>query len=192
MDESFGSGSFSLRNMTIQKPDCNLSAKNIDSQIEKYIRLIEDMGSSIRDMRGLRLFEALKRDKVNTGPYPHVSLFEAANRIMTDLVILYGVRWLLTNRAFPFTSYMVEFGHDNKNGFDVRSEENGRTLVGEAFNVAPSFFQGKKSSMLKKLRENRGGAEFTILIFIHPAIAKTSKPKTLNENHTRFLLFVNY
>ena len=26
---------------------------------------------------------------------PDVALFEAANRIMTDLVILYGVRWLL-------------------------------------------------------------------------------------------------
>lgn len=37
-------------------------------------------------------------------------------------------------------------------------------LVGEAFNVAPSFFQGKKRSALKKLREQRDKATYRIIM----------------------------
>jgi len=44
-------------------------------------------------LRGLRLFQYLKRNQVGLGPYPHVTLFEAANRIMTDMVILKGIKW---------------------------------------------------------------------------------------------------
>jgi hypothetical protein len=57
--------------------------------------LVETIRASVAGMSGLRLLKALKRDQVKVGPYPHVTLFEAANRIMTDMVILYGVKWIL-------------------------------------------------------------------------------------------------
>jgi hypothetical protein len=173
--------------MKSPKRDCKLSASNIDPEIKAFTRSIEHLGSSIRDMQGLRLLEALKRDKVSEGPYPHVTLFEAANRIMTDLVILYGVRWLLKNNEFPFSCYEVEFGNENKNGFDIQAKENGRSLVGEVFNVAPSFFQGKKSSMLKKLRGKRNEADFTILMFNQDAIGKNYKPKQVEGEYFLFV-----
>jgi hypothetical protein len=73
---------------------------------------------------------------------------------LSDLVILYGVKWLLDNNTFPFESYTVEYGNENKNGFDICATGNGKTLIGEAFNVAQSFFQTKKSTMLKKLAKS--------------------------------------
>jgi len=79
-----------------------LSRENIDQTLVEYVTSIECLGESVAALRGVRLLEALKRDIVGIGPYPAVTLFEAANRIMTDLVILYGVRWLLRNAVFPF------------------------------------------------------------------------------------------
>lgn len=120
-----------------------LSNSNIDQTLADYVADVEHLGESIANLRGLRLFESLKREIVGTGPYPNVTLFEAANRIMTDLVILYGVRWLLKNDVFPFDTYVVEYGNDDKQGFDIRASSDTAALIGEAFNVAPSFKERK-------------------------------------------------
>lgn len=37
-----------------------------------------------------------------------------------DLVILHGVAGLLEG-VFPFTEYTVEFGNEDRNGFDIRA-----------------------------------------------------------------------
>jgi hypothetical protein len=97
---------------------------------------------------------------------------------MTDLVILYGVRWLLKRAVFPFDSYLVEYGNDDKQGFDIRATSGGSTLIGEAFNVAPSFFQGKKGAMLKKLRQPAAKADFKLIMFNHDAVTPQYVPKT--------------
>jgi hypothetical protein len=126
----------------------------------------------------------LKRQHLGIGPYPKVSLFEAANRIMTDLVLLYGVRWLLRERVFGFSEYRVEFGHGNQAPFDLIAEENGQRLIGEAFNVARSFFQGKKTSMLKKLRTQGIGATYTVILCNADAVHDEYVPaKEASEYH---------
>jgi len=164
--------------------DSNLTANNIDRQVESYISSVEQIGNSIDKMTGLRLLEALKRAKIDAGPYPNVTLFEAANRIMTDLVTLYGTKWLLTNNVFPFHSYLVECGHESKNGFDIRASESGKSLIGEVFNVARSFFQGKKAAMLRKIRTNDQGADFKLIMFNHDAVSGRYRPKGRgNEYH---------
>ena len=103
---------------------------------------------------------SLKREKLDHGPYRDVTLFEAANRIMSDLVILKGIRWLLDEKVFPFDAYTVEFGNENRNGFDIRAEQGGKTLVGEAFNVAPSFYPVKRRHAAGKrpCKDFRAGA----------------------------------
>lgn len=155
-----------------------LSKANIDQTLADYLASVEDLGESIANLRGFRLFEALKRDVVGKGPYPTVTLFEAANRIMTDLVILYGVRWLLKHALFPFDTYVVEYGNDDTQGFDIRASSGGSALIGEAFNVAPSFFQGKKRSMLKKLRQPTALADFKLIMFNHDAVTPEYVPET--------------
>jgi len=73
--------------------DRSLNRQNIDFAIHKYTSSIAEIGDMLSGLRGLRLFQYLKRNQVGLGPYPHVTLFEAANRIMTDMVILKGIKW---------------------------------------------------------------------------------------------------
>jgi hypothetical protein len=79
-----------------------VSRENVDGSIKTYLLSVETIGDSIAHLRGFALLEVLKRKAMGTGPYSNVSLFEAANRIMTDLVILHGINWLLDHRVFPF------------------------------------------------------------------------------------------
>ncbi len=128
----------------MQNPERTLTSDNIQKILDDYAEKIEEVGHSVQGHTGQSLLASIKRDKVNSGPYPNVTLFEAANRIMTDLVILHGVKWLLENEVFPFDAYTVEFGNENRNEFDLSAHNGtGGKLVGEAFNVAPSFFHGK-------------------------------------------------
>jgi len=154
-----------------------LTASNIEAITNEFLSSLNSIGTSLDGKRGIALFSALKREKTNVGPYPHVSLFEAANRIMSDIVILLGVDGLLKNPLFPFQSYTVEFGNEDKNGFDIRASSGEFSLVGEAFNVAPSFFQGKKSSVLKKLHTNGINATHRLLMFNDDAVAANYTPK---------------
>ncbi len=141
-----------------------LTRGNVESVISDYLSSIENIGDTITNLKGLSLFQSLKRDRVGVGPYPHVTLFEAANRIMTDLVILHGVKWLLKTQAFPFDAYEVEYGNEDSNDHDITAENEGKKLTGEAFNVARSFFQGKKASMLKKLRKAENKSDYKVIM----------------------------
>jgi hypothetical protein len=158
-----------------------LSNRNIDKILADYLSSIERIGDSIAGFRGIRLLEGLKRGVVGFGPYPDVTLFEAANRIMTDLVILFGVRWLLRKAIFPFDSYAVEYGNENKNGFDIRASTKEAILIGEAFNVALSFFQIKKSAMLKKLRTAAVHSDFRIVMSNNDAVLPGYVPELQKE-----------
>jgi hypothetical protein len=152
-----------------------ITSQDAQQRLSDYIGVIEEVGSTIPSGKGLALIKELKRGKTGCGPYPSVSLFEAANRIMTDLVILNGVKWLLEERIFGFSAYTVEYGHQNNNSYDIEASEKDRTLIGEAFNVAPSFFQGKKSAMLRKLRIDET-ANIKLVMFNHDAVAPGYKP----------------
>lgn len=165
-----------------------LTSANIDRLLKLFSVQVDQVGHSMAGRTGLTLIEALKRERVGVGPYPDVTLFEAANRIMSDLVILHGVAWLLKEKTFPFGEYTVEFGNEDKNGFDLTAKSNGRTLVGEAFNVAPSFFQGKKLSALKKLRKHGKHADYRVLLINHDAVRETYLAK---GERGLFYLFVN-
>ena len=165
-----------------------LTSANVGNLLKLFSAQIDQIGHSIAGKTGLGLIETLKRERLGIGPYPDVTLFEAANRIMSDLVILHGVAWLLKEQAFPFAEYTVEFGNEDKNGFDIMAKRGGKTLVGEAFNVAPSFFQGKKLSALKKLRKNGTSADYRVLLINHDAVRETYLAKGERD---LFYLFVN-
>lgn len=165
--------------MTEKIRDFNTS--NIDSFLQTYEESFAKIGSGIQGLSGRELFIALKRKHLNEGPYPGVTLFEAANRIMSDLVILHGVRSLLTTRRFPFDEYRVELGHENNNAFDIMANNGTEELVGEAFNVSGKFFASKKNSSLKKIREKSVSPDFKIIMFNQEAVSNTYTPK-LREN----------
>lgn len=162
----------------MQQIERTLTASNIDAITADFYQSLASIGESIRGKTGVPLFMALKREKLIGGPYPDVSLFEAANRIMSDLVILKGVAGLLQSNLFPFSSYTVEFGNEDKNGFDIRASSGAASLVGEAFNVAPSFFHTKKGSALKKIRRDGANATYQVLMFNDDAVSPNYSPKS--------------
>ena len=160
----------------------DFNSNNIDSFLQNYEASFAKIGSSIQGLSGRELFIALKRKHLTEGPYRGVTLFEAANRIMSDLVILHGVRSLLTMGIFPFDEYRVELGHDNNNAFDIMANNGREELVGEAFNVSDKFFASKKNSALKKLREKKSvSPDFRILMFNQESVPNSYRPK-LREN----------
>ena len=164
-----------------------LTKNNINKEIKKFSSEIKDI-SLPSDCKGIELLLKLKRDKIgHPSFYKDVSYFEGANRIMTDLVIFHGVKWLLEKSKFNFEEYTVEFGNENKKDHDVMSKYKGKVLTGEAFNVAPSFFQGKKSKMLTKLRDNTNSDCKFILVNID-AVSDDYSPK-LKENE--YILLVD-
>ena len=165
-----------------------LNSDNIDNAIEVYCKMIEDLGGLSSELRGIDFFTYLKREPVGTGPYPECTMFEASNRIMTDLVILKGVRWLIQSSEIPFSEFNVEYGNSDKNPHDITAEENGLTFCGEAFNVAPSFFMGKKTKSIKKLREKSADADYRFIVANLDAIEETYRPI---EHKGEYYLFVD-
>jgi len=165
-----------------------LSLLNINYIIEDYLNSLKIFGGNIQGKYGLALLHAVKRDKLDDGPYPGVTFFEASNRIMSDLVILYGVEYLLRDSIFPFTEYEVEFGNESKKCCDIKAVSSNALLVGEAFNVAPSFFQGKKNHALKKLNSNFNEANYRLLIFNSDAVDASYKPR---YNFNTYYVIVN-
>jgi hypothetical protein len=155
-----------------------LTKKNIVGEIAKYLFDISQVGVSLRGRTGLPLLEALKREHLDSGRYPGVTLFEAANRIMTDLVILRGVAGMMNSTLFSFfDEYTVEYGSENNNGFDLRANHGECQLIGEAFNVAPTFFPVKRNSAMKKLRDTSQASTHRILMYNSDAISKSYKPR---------------
>lgn len=166
----------------------DLTLQNIQDFISEYEDSFSEVGYAIQGLKGKPLIEALKRKRVESGPYPHVTIFEAANRIMSDLVILHGVKCLLAASTFPFDAYKVELGHENNNEFDIMASNGKETLVGEAFNVASSFFATKKNAALKKLRNKSRAPTYQILMFNHDAVKNSYKPK---PKAGEYLVFVD-
>jgi hypothetical protein len=96
----------------------------------------------------LELFKALKRRPVRGGPYPGRTIFEVANRVMSDLVVLGAAETLLCEpppELGPFRVRKIAILLGNENGeCDLLSDlDNGARLRGECFNVAPTFFSTK-------------------------------------------------
>ena len=162
-----------------------LNRENIDDEIKEHLRYLSEMDSCVSADSPFQLLKKIKREPIGKGRYFNCTLFEAANRIMTDLVILYGVKDLLegkhTDKGIDFDTYTVEFGTNNKNAHDITAEKNGKKLIGEAFNVAESFFNDKRYRSLKKLRANPDKEAIKILLYNSDAVHYNYKPKT-NEN----------
>lgn len=103
---------------------------------------------------------------------------------MSDLVILLGIKRIINgefSNLKEFTDFQVELGNENNNDHDVISRANGKVLIGEAFNVAPSFFNVKKSKTIKKLL----GSSLTpdhIILLCNSESHENTKSKKIDDN----------
>jgi hypothetical protein len=160
---------------------------NIDEAITDYRDSLSNVPLSIYADDILSFLTKIKREEMKSGPYPNVSLFEAANRIMTDLTILYGIRDLLNGKVLEldFLEYNVEFGNENKNKHDITANKDGKELIGEAFNVSKTFFHTKKSSSLKKLNASMDKSKILLLLYNDDAHLSQSEYK-INDNEFHY------
>jgi len=102
--------------------------------------------------RSIDMIKYFKRTVANEirqiGPYSGISVFEAANRIASDLVIINGVLQLLKDGKEPVDAVItVRLGNKHvkdKGDFTINNKE------GEAFNVAASFYSSKLSYTKRK------------------------------------------
>ena len=175
-----------------------LNLMNIKEKLTKYLDLIKSLEHPMHQDDILKFMYLLKRDRLSSGPYPKVSLFEAANRIFSDLVIWLGVKQLLNDRMvdntrLPFTEYKVRFSV--RAGHDLEADSGTVHLIGEAFHVAPSLYKKKLADTVKKLQDKN--ADYKLIIFNSDALENHDRdpeksnpsmlylpvyvPKTLNE-----------
>lgn len=165
----------------------SLTKHNISSTIESYLNLLREFPSELKGDNIIGKLHHLKRDHLESGPYTGVTYFEAANRIMTDLVILYGSQdILLDDDEFRNVVRLdVDFGNEENGEHDVigYNQKDEVILVAEAFNTAPSFFQVKKGKSVKRLKTH--DCPKRALIYNIDAVTHSYKPKDAEIRHIR-------
>jgi len=102
------------------------------------------------------ILNKLKRLKYNIGPYENITVFEASNRIATDLTLFKGIEKLFAMNEIPKDSkVLIQLGNmqmKGKGDFSVKGKI--LDLEGEVFDTAPSFFNNKLYKVLAKWKDN--------------------------------------
>jgi len=151
-----------------------LNRANVETKLREYLESVDSVELVAPHKDVLTFMHYVKRQPLGSGPYPEVSFFEASNRVFSDIIILFGVRRLLANPLvgdvrLPFDEYEVALGVQA--GHDLKATAGSCRLVGEAFNVAQSYFQEKKRRTIKKLRREQE-ADYRLIIFNADAVKK--------------------
>ncbi len=166
----------------VEKP-VKISKSNFENEYANYLESILEMELQLKYEDHYDFFYSVKRKPVRNGPHPNVSAFEAANRIMSDLVIWGALEILLYSKdilPFSFDEFTIKLG--NKSGIDIEAIKGNEKLVGEAFNVAPSFFYQKCSKERKDLIQN-DSAQTKIITYNLDAVENTPKFKNYTSFH---------
>lgn len=110
---------------------------------------LEPEGKSTVDV-----IKLVKRQQENAvGPYQGITLFEALNRIATDLVAIHGL-WENPQLLQPHTVIHICMGNEEVGDFsgDILLDTDGVKQNIEVFNASPSFFPMKLRATRKKWR----------------------------------------
>jgi hypothetical protein len=136
----------------------------IRKEIADYLRQLKTLQvGPLPTEEPLELFKALKRGSVNGGPYPGRTIFEVANRVMSDLVVLGAAETLLCEppaelARFRIREVTILLGNENGECDLLSDLEDGTRLRGECFNVAPTFFSTKFRKSCLALKKYAGDA----------------------------------
>lgn len=131
-----------------------LSLKQLNSAIALYYNSFNSNPYTIPTINTLEFMLSAKRAKIAFGPYKDLTFFEISNRIYSDLVLLEAAQILFEMNNIK----NVQLKMSNHSGNDiVVIDKNNNEMVGEAFNTASSYFQGKMRSELKKFGNNKKG-----------------------------------
>jgi hypothetical protein len=145
----------------------------------RYMELLSTFPfPSTRDLSSMNpdeITQFLKRDKFDIGKYRQITVFEAANRMASDLVLLEGLP--LIAEKYSATNFKVLLGnHAIEQQGDFALEIDGKWWEGEAFSTAESFFHPKLSATRSKWNKQGNGHLFRFILFNTSARKKAEKP----------------
>lgn len=180
--------------MSVKNERIVLHNENIDETIRLYEKKVTQIKHQIEGVSVYHFLLKIKREPIGLGPYPHVSLFESANRIMSDLVLLYGTKVLLRDRCvnninLPFKEYSIILGHGH--GDDLHARTNNYEIIGEAFNVAKTYFPVKVRNELQNMEKRRVTTkpnELMKIILFNKEATPNSEKLYLSSNHNLLYL----
>jgi hypothetical protein len=118
----------------------------------QFFKLLKENKYAIKNADTIyELIDNIKRTPEKVGPYQNISVFEALNRIGSDLVLLSGAAKLFNNET-DFLVNKIHLKMGNTKGFDFEVTLNdGKIIYGEAFNAAESFCKHKMRQAIDKL-----------------------------------------
>ncbi len=116
----------------------------------------------------LEMIQNIKRSPEKIGPYQNISIFEALNRIGSDLVLVSGAELLFNGALKDIKVKTIKLNMGNTHGFDFIIETNdSKTIYGEAFNAAESFCKEKMRQAINKLIDNKENKSGVGVVFVN-------------------------
>jgi len=160
-----------------------LSKKEFEVAKKSYLKTLEENNYSIKNASNIyELINNIKRTPQKVGPYQNISVFEALNRIGSDLVLLSGATALFNNKLEGIKPEKIHLKMGTTHGFDFEVFlKNGKVVYGEAFNAAESFCKHKMRQAIHKLTANNAKEG---IIFVNEAV-KPVIEKYVNKKEYR-------
>ena len=132
---------------------------------EEYLNYIENSQHSLISSSNIyNLINLVKREHYTIGPYKNISLFEALNRIGSDLVLLNGAEKLFNGEIEGILPDKIKLQMGSNRGFDFEVYTQDKIIYGEAFNAAESFCKEKMRQAIHKLITKSPDPDATIAI----------------------------
>lgn len=151
---------------------------------EKYFGFLNDNPFPTPPNTGayFEMIHYLKRKDINNpqkiGPYQNITIFEAANRIASDLVIINGIIQLVQDNPLLenacFTLRLGILHEKGKGDFTIHFED--EDFEGEAFNVAPSFLNVKLRNTISKWNKDENVGKLKYILVNDGAFEFISRP----------------
>ncbi|UTN04049.1 hypothetical protein L0669_22325 [Flavobacterium bizetiae] len=130
-----------------------LSFKELNDVTIIYNKTISNSNLIIPKLNTIDFMLWAKREKINFGPYQHLTFFEISNRIYSDLVLLKAAEILFKDYHIK----SIQLKMSNHSGSDLTIiDKHDNQINGESFNSACSFFQLKMRKELKKFKNKSG------------------------------------
>jgi hypothetical protein len=152
---------------------------------EKYFEYLELHKPEIKSAETIfELIENVKRSPVEIGPYQKISVFEALNRIGSDLVLLDGTEKLFTKEDLEInkpSKVLLRMSTIKGYDFEVYFKDQ-RPIYGEAFNASPSFCNTKMRQAIDKFIKD--GKEAGI-VFVNEEVSDTINKYLKNNNRLK-------
>lgn len=120
----------------------NLDRNSLQCFYVNYKKMVNELKQPSFTKRVIADLLCVKRNAIESGPYPHVSYFEAANRICSDLTLLHGCARLF--KDYKEINYLkCCFG--TKHSIDIIgfNKLNKDIIKAEVFCTSEKFFRAK-------------------------------------------------